>query len=158
VFGDFNQDDHTQRETISGSDIPLSASISTASTRDFAIAAGSSHNDHVYYFRHPDHVTCTLINPGTGLEALDSYGLEMRLMGQNGIETIAGGTNETSFGQVYLGDKADRNNGANARYVIAVESNGQNTLVSRPYDIRCTSGSGHTPGDTVRYQATVDHF
>jgi hypothetical protein len=152
------QDNHVVRDNTATSDIPLSASTTTASARAFQIAAGGSHNDHVYYFRHPDHVACTLINPATGLEALDSHGLEMRLMGPNGIEVIAGGSNETGFGDVYLGDKYERNNGANTRYIIAVENNGQNFAAVRSYRIHCTSGSGHTQGEIVRYQEPVDHF
>jgi hypothetical protein len=152
------QDNHVVRVNTVSADLPVSSSINTGASRAFEIGTNSSHNDHVYYFRHPDHVACTLINPATGVEALDSHGLEMRLMGQNGIESIAGGTNETSFGDVYLGDKHERGAGLNTRYIIAVENNGQNTGAVRPYRIRCTSGSGHTQGDIVRYQAPVDHF
>jgi len=64
---------------------------------------------------------------------------------------IAGGNDSAGFGEVYLGDKTDRNDGANARYSIQVESNGQNAGGERPYRLHCQSGSGHSLGDIVRY-------
>ena len=67
------------------------------------------------------------------------------------LTTIAGGNNILGFGEVYLGDKTDRNAGANTRYSIQVESNGQNEGEERPYRLHCQSSSGHSLGDIVRY-------
>jgi hypothetical protein len=110
------------------------------------------------YFRHPDWVQCEVIDPNTNQRALAGYGLEMRMMDQYGTGMVAGGAMSTGFGKIYLGDKADRNNGANTRYAIQVESNGSNEAASRPYKLHCQSGSGHTLGDLVRYQQPGNQF
>ena len=147
------QDDSVSRDSTVSSE-----AAHTGGARAFAIAAGASTNTHVVYFRHPDYVQCELIDPGTGVRALANYGLEMRLVDQYGTGVIAGGANSTGFGKVYLGDKADRNNGANTRYAIQVESNGSNEAANRPYRLHCQSGSGHTLGDLVRYQVAGHQF
>jgi hypothetical protein len=142
------QDNHVNRLT----------SINVDSVgRAFQIPAGVSANTHVMYFRHPDYVQCE-ITDGLGVRHLSSYGLEMRLVGPDGL-TIAGGNQQTGFSEVYLGDKTDRNGGSNTRYRIEVEDGEQNSGAVRSYYLRCQSGSGHTMGDIIRYQeANVGRF
>ena len=147
-----------QDETASRDSTVASEVAHNGGARAFAIAAGASTNTHVVYFKHPDYVQCELINPGTGLRAEAAYGLEMRMVDQYGTGVIAGGANSTGFGKVYLGDKADRNNGANTRYAIQVESNGSNEGANRPYRLHCQSGSGHPLGDLIRYQVAGHQF
>jgi hypothetical protein len=149
--GLYAQDDHVNRDILEGADI---------FNRAYTIPAGSqSANTHLMYFRHPDNVQCEIIDPATGVRATQAYGLEMRLVDQNNNPIPgAGGDNATGFGEVYLGDKTDRNGGANTRYTIEVESNTTNTAANKPYLLRCQSGSGHTMGDVVRYQEAIDRF
>jgi hypothetical protein len=118
--------------------------------------SASSANTHVMYFRHPDYVQCE-ITDGAGTRLPATYGLEMRLVGPDGL-TIAGGDGLTGFGKVYLGDKTDRNGGSNTRYRIEVEDGEQNSGALRSYRLHCQSGSGHTMGDIIRYQEAVDRF
>jgi hypothetical protein len=147
------QDDTVSRDSLVSAEVAQSGGA-----RSFAIPAGQFTNTHVVYFRHPDWVQCEIIDPNTNVRALPGYGLEMRLVNQYGTGVIAGGANSTGFGKLYLGDKADRNNGANTRYGIQVESNGSNEAANRPYKLHCQSGSGHTLGDLVRYQQPGNQF
>ena len=142
------QDDHVSRDSIVDADMIVPGEMQA---RQFTIPAGAFRNTHAIYFRHPDTVQCEIIEPVSGLRAANDYGLELRLMDQEGATVIAGGNDSTGFGKVYLGDKTDRNEGANTRYSIQVESNGQNDFGERPYSLRCQSGSGHSLGDIVRY-------
>ena len=143
------QDDHVSRETLVATDMI---------GRNFELAASaSSRNTHVIYFRHPDNVQCELINPATGVRALPAYGLEMRMLDQNG-QVLVGGQDVTGWADYYLGDKTDRNGGANTRYTIEVEDAETNSGAVRPYKLHCQSGSGHTLGDIIRYQESIDLF
>lgn len=142
------QDDHVSRDSMVDSDMIVPGDLQA---RQFNIPAGAFRNTHAIYFRHPDFVQCEIIEPVSGIRATADYGLELRLMDQDGMTVIAGGNNSAGFGEVYLGDKADRNDGANTRYSIQVESNGQNEFGDRPYMLHCQSGSGHSLGDIVRY-------
>ena len=92
------------------------------------------------------------------MRATNGYGLEMRMVANDGATVIAGGNNLQGWGKVYLGEKEDRNEGANSRYTIEVQSNGQNTGNARPYELHCQSGSGHTGGDILQYQQAVNRF
>lgn len=143
-----SQDNHVARETLVSTDI---------AQRNFEIGTGASSNTHVVYFRHPDYVQCELIDPANSNRTLAGYGLEMRMLDQDGV-IIAGGANVSGWAQLYLGDKTDRNGGSNTRYAIEVESNGQNTASLRPYKLHCQSGSGHTLGDLIRYKEAVNRF
>ncbi len=142
------QDNHVARETLNSIDMV---------GRNFAIGTGVSSNTHVVYFRHPDYVQCEIIDPATGVRALPGYGLEMRMLDTNGL-LVAGGNNSTGFGEVYLGDKTDRNSGANTRYRIEIEDSETNTGSTRPYKLHCQSGSGHSLGDIIRYQEAIGRF
>ena len=142
------QDNHVARETLVDAD-----SIG----RNFEIATGVSANTHVVYFRHPDYIQCELINPATGVRALTGHGLEIRMLDADGV-TVAGGQNITGWADVYLGDKTDRNDGANSRYTIEVEDNESNTGAVRSYQLHCRSGSGHTLGDLIRYKEVIGRF
>lgn len=141
-----SQDDSVNRNTTVGFDIRTSGETAG---RAFSIPASAASNTHVVYFRHPDYVQCEIIDPASGLRAADAYGLELRLLDQY-LNVLAGGNNITGFGKVYLGDKTDRNNGANARFTIEVESSEVNVAAIRPYRLHCQSGSGHTLGDIIR--------
>lgn len=123
----------------------------------FQIGAGNSANTHTTLFRHPDYVSCSLLNPADDTVLPASSGLEMRLLHMGNV--IAGGNNVTSFGEIYLGDKEDKDGGANSAYSIEVESNEQNTGAVRSYALYCQSGSGH-PGtySVVKYKEAIDRF
>ncbi|OGT59219.1 MAG: hypothetical protein A3E01_20580 [Gammaproteobacteria bacterium RIFCSPHIGHO2_12_FULL_63_22] len=138
--------------------------ISTDSLgRPFEIDAGASANTHLLYIRNPDSGFCMIIDPNTGVQALPSYGLEIRAIEGDTEDTTAGGNNSTvvpdaSAGQGnYFGDKAD-GDGNNSRAVLEVESNEQNTGVVRPYKLLCRSGSGMNLLDIIRYKDPVDRF
>jgi hypothetical protein len=131
----------------------------TATTRGFSIPKGNSRNVHAVYFRHPDVIGCSIWNGIVNAGATPGYGLEFRLLaridGGDDWEVVAGGDEIVSFNSVYLGDKTDRGGGRNTRYMLEVESNGQNTGVERPYLLDCRSGSGHTLGELVLSGAQV---
>ena len=148
------QDDHVSRDTTVAFDIKMTGDTTP---RAFSIpAAGTtpSANTHVVYFRHPDYAACEIIDPATNIRAVAAYGLEMRLRDQY-LNTLAGGANIQGFARIYLGDKTDRNNGANTRYTIEVESTTVNTAAVRPYKLHCQSGSGHTLGDIVKFNSAA---
>jgi hypothetical protein len=148
------QDDHVSRDTTVAYDIKMTGDTTP---RAFSIPASGTTtgaNTHVVYFRHPDYVACEIIDPATNVRALAAYGLEMRLRDQY-LNTLAGGVNIQGFSRIYLGDKTDRNNGANARYTIEVESTTVNTAAVRPYKLHCQSGSGHTLGDIVKFNTAA---
>ena len=141
------------------STVSVDVATSAGPGRAFAVLPGPlGINVHVMYFRHPDLVQCEVIDPGTGMRALPGYGLEMRLVDPDGATVLAGGNNVTGFGAVFLGDKTERNFGANSRYTIEVESNGSNTGATRNYGLHCQSGSGHTAADLIRYNDQTLRF
>ena len=142
------QDNHVARETLVDAD---------AVGRAFEIGTGASANTHVIYFRHPDYVQCEVINPSTGLRAVAGYGLEVRLLDPDGV-VVAGGDNITGWSDVFLGDKTERNGGANTRYTVEVEDSQVNTGAVRAYQLHCRSGSGHTLGDLIRYKESIGRF
>ena len=142
------QDNHVARETLVDAD---------AVGRAFEIGTGASANTHVIYFRHPDYVQCEVINPSTGLRAVAGYGLEVRLLDPDGV-VVAGGDNITGWSDVFLGDKTERNGGANTRYTVEVEDSQVNTGAVRAYQLQCRSGSGHTLGDLIRYKESIGRF
>ena len=146
------QDDHVSRDTTVGFDIKMTGDTTTA--RAFSIPASATANTHVVYFRHPDYVACEIIDPATNVRALAAYGLEIRMRDQY-LNNLAGGAGIQGFTRIYLGDKSDRNNGANARYTIEVESSSVNTAAVRPYKLHCQSGSGHTLGDIVKFNTAA---
>ena len=134
--------------------------------RPFAIPPGAYANTHLVYFRRPDTVKCELLSatypPGPVIDVpprlTPADGLEIRMVDALGA-VIAGGTGMTSTGQVYLGDKSNSIPSLDGRYLIEVESNGQNTAATRSYSLYCTSGSGNTGGlDLTRYQEPIDRF
>ena len=143
-----SQDNHVTRNTLTTVD---------SVGRTFTIAAGANANTHMVYFRHPDYVQCEVVDPTTNVRALAGYGLEIRMLDQDGL-VVAGGNNITGFPAIYLGDKTDRNGGSNTRYRIEVEDSGVNTGASRSYKLHCQSGSGHTLGDLIKYQVAGDLF
>jgi hypothetical protein len=108
------------------------------------------------YFHHPDWVQCALLD-FNGVQVDSSYGLEMRMIANDGLTVVAGGDGSVGWGDLYLGDKGDYNGGADGRYTIEVEGNGTGfgTLV---YRISCQSGSGSTLGEIIRYQEATDRF
>jgi hypothetical protein len=134
--------------------------------RKFEIPPGDFSNTHLLYFRRPDTVKCEVvsseyptgntIDPPARLTLAD--GLEIRMLDATGA-VIAGGSGMTSTGQIYLGDRAGSLAEVDGRYLVEVESNGQNTAATRAYSLYCTSGSGNTGGfDLVRYQEPVNRF
>ena len=123
----------------------------------FQINSGNNANTHVTFFRHPDYVQCAILDANTFNPLPVSYGLEMRLLDRDG-NVVAGGNNITQFGEVYLGDKNQRDFGANTMYSIEVES----AVISgsvRPYALYCQSDSGHPAWyNIVKYEEPVDRF
>ncbi len=150
------QDDSVSRDSVAFQDLFLSGDVSP---RQFDIPAGAFSNTHVIYFRHPDRIQCELVNPATDVRLTPDDSLEMRLLDGQG-NLVAGGNNVIGFSEIYLGDKTDRNFGANGRYSIEVESSGAGLNVNqlRNYGIHCQSGSGHSVADIVRYHEPVTRF
>jgi hypothetical protein len=134
--------------------------------RPFAIPPGAYSNTHLVYFRRPDTVKCELTSatyPGPTIDQppvrlTPADGLEIRMLDASGA-VVGGGSGMTSTGQLYLGDKSNALASLDGRYLVEVESNGQNTAATRSYSLYCTSGSGNTGGlDLTRYQEAVDRF
>lgn len=144
------QDDSAVRNLEVDTDVRLGSAPGQASARSFAIPPGATSNAHVFYFRHPDYVSCALRDPLSGVELQAEHGLEMRLVASDGTTVLAGGNGTTQFSNFYLGDKRTRDDGANTRYVLEVESNETNTGANRPYRLSCRSGSGQGLGELVR--------
>ncbi|OGT59800.1 MAG: hypothetical protein A3E01_14665 [Gammaproteobacteria bacterium RIFCSPHIGHO2_12_FULL_63_22] len=145
----FGQDDGALRESLVGTDIRMPTGPGMSASRPFVIPVGETGNTHVMYFRHPDWVACDIINAATGVRALRTYGLELRLVASDGLTVLAGGNDVEGFAPIYLGDKGDRDNGANTRYTLQVESNENNIGSARPYQVFCRSGSGHSLGELL---------
>ena len=101
---------------------------------------------------------CEVIDPATGVRALSGYGLEMRMVASDGVTVVAGGNASTGWGETYLGDKTDRDNGVNSRYTIEVENSSGNLGPDLPYRLHCQSGSGHTVGEMVEYGVADEDF
>jgi hypothetical protein len=144
-----SQDWTATRNFVPDSDFKFSGE---ADVRLFHVPAGSTRNVHSIYFRHPDVIDCSVINPSTLEDASPSYGLEMRLLAQvtgGDWQVIAGGDGVVGFTGLYLGDKSQRGFGFNTRYMLEIESNGQNEVADRPYLLSCRSGSGSTMAEMV---------
>jgi hypothetical protein len=142
-------------------DARVSSGVSSSYTNGYfrILPGGPRLNTHVMYFRHPDYVQCELVNPATGVRALPGYGLEMRLLANDGSTVLAGGSDQTGFGKVYLGDRKQQNGGYHTRYTIDVETTGANAGENAtPYELRCQSGSGHSLGDLIVDNVAEDLF
>lgn len=127
------QDDHAFRA--------LTESVDALGNAFTLGAFPNSRNRHVVNFKHPDTVTCSIgrIDGGNVTD------LEMRLVAPDGTTVVAGGNATQSFASTYLGPKGGRNNGANGRWFIDVESaTGGSTADGAQYSITCASGSGHS--------------
>ena len=150
------QDNDKIRNAVVSGDYMFSGEVAP---RKFTIPAGATRNVHTFYFQHPDVISCEIRNANTNALALSSYGLEMRLLGvpsgSSGWQVLAGGNDVISFSNFYLGDKIDQGNGSSTRYLLEVESNGQNEGAERLYKLRCQSGSGHTFGEIALSGAPV---
>ena len=146
-------DETALRSTLDAAELPLPGQAA----RSFVLPAGEFQNTHVYYFHHPDTIDCTLRAPNFHEPLPGTAGVEMRLLDEQG-NMIAGGNGVVWLGGLQLGDKMARGNGANARYFLQVERSGDNAGAPVAYEIGCDSGSGHTPGDLVRYQVPLDQF
>ena len=131
-------------------------SLPGESARPFSLPPGDFQDTHVFYFRHPDTVSCEL-RSAIDQPATYSNGMEMRLLDETG-NVLAGGSGESRFYGLFLGDKEQRGGGANTRYYLQVERNGELASTTLDYGIVCTSGSGHTPGDLVRRLTPIDQF
>lgn len=133
--------------------------------RPFEIPAGAAGNTHLVYFRAPDRVKCELLSatygstPDPPERLTPAAGLELRMLDSQGL-VIAGGSGTTTTGEIFLGERgAITSARMDGRYLVEVESNGQNTAAVRPYSLYCTSGSGNSGGlDLIRYQEAVDRF
>jgi len=150
------QDDEVSRDSVVSEDVLFSGLVTP---RQFDLPGGAFSNTHVIYFRHPDRIQCELVDPLTKARLSADDAMEMRVLDSNG-NLVAGGDGVIGFGEVYLGDKTDRNSGANGRYTIEVEGTGTGlrTNTQRAYGIHCQSGSGHTVADMVRYHDAVTRF
>lgn len=127
--------------------LPLSKSLrfSDDSEDYFALAPGQAANAHLFFFKHPDIVSCSLFYGGQDLE------IRLRAPPATGEqwETVAGGNDVSVFIGVYLGDKPARGQGANVPYLLEVERRGPVTDAWVTYSLICFSGSGHTGGQKV---------
>jgi hypothetical protein len=143
------------------------ANPGTAGSQPFAITVGEGQqNTHVFYFRHPDWISCELlggpVGPGSNERLLPESGLEMRLLSwdaSTGWTAIVGGAGVTGWDRVYLGDKRERGEGLNTEYLLQVEDNtAMGALGSVDYGLRCLSGSGHSRGEMILYQRAANDF
>ncbi|MCX7042101.1 MAG: hypothetical protein NT117_05345 [Gammaproteobacteria bacterium] len=139
------QDDVAARNSTAFTDMYLPAD---GMEKPYVLTSGTTRNVHVAYFRHPDWISCELINPSTNVRATAGYGLELRLFDASGSQ-MAGGPGVTGFSGLYLGDKRARNNTASTRYSLEVRGDGS-LFTDHAYGLHCRSGSGHTLGDQVR--------
>jgi hypothetical protein len=158
VTGIAAQDSHVDRETLSFADMPATGGVTGRAHA--IVAASGQQNSHVMYFRHPDWVSCELIDPATHARPGANFGLELRLLAldQAGANVLAGGDNATGWSRIYLGDKREHG-GENTRYLIQVEDNGSPGPVgSVAYGLHCESGSGHTSGDVISFQRAANEF
>jgi hypothetical protein len=139
---------------------PRDMMVGNDGIRDFTIPPGGYNNVHVISYHSNDYGQCELINGNTNQPAVAAYGLEIRAMDAGGVTTAGGNDSvvvpDPSKGNtLYFGDKDD--SPANGRVLLQVESNGQNVFASRPYKLRCRSGSGMSIPCIVKYQqATLD--
>lgn len=140
------------------------ANPGTAGSQPFSITVGlGQQNTHVFYFRHPDWISCELVGgPGNVTRLVPEDGLEMRLLAWDattGWTAIAGGAGVTGWDRFYLGDKRERGEGFNTEYLLQVEDNtAMGALGSVDYGLRCLSGSGHTRGEMILYQRAANDF
>ncbi|CAN5347747.1 hypothetical protein BH11PSE14_BH11PSE14_09030 [soil metagenome] len=150
------QDDQVSRDSVASEDVLFSGLVTP---RQFDLPGGLFSNTHVIYFRHPDRIQCELVDPNTSVRLTADDSMEMRVLDAAG-NLVAGGDGVIGFAEVYLGDKTDRNFGANGRYTIEVEGTGTGlrSNMQRAYGIHCQSGSGHTVADMVRYHDAVTRF
>ena len=124
--------------------------------------ASFQQNTHVFYFRHPDWVSCEIVDRSTYARMSPAKGLEMRLLAwdTNQFTPLAGGPGITGFDRIYLGDKRQRAEGFNTEYLLQVENNiavAESAEVI-DYALRCWSGSGHTRGDMITYRRNANDF
>lgn len=145
-FGRGSNDLSTSRELYSTTD---------GLGRIFEIDAGSSANTHVVYFKAPDTVQCRLLTAAGS--SIPTPGLEMRLLNAKG-DLVGGGDGATSTGEIFTGDKSEYYNGLVQRFYVEVESDEVDTGSIRPYGLYCSSGSGNTLPDLIRYKEAVDRF
>ena len=144
------QDQLALRASEVDGDIPLPTGVGAMSARPFSIAPGASSNSHLIHFRHPDLIGCDIVDSATGVRAPMTNRLVHRLLAEDGMTVLAGGNGITGFDNLYLGDKQSQGGGANTRYLLEVESAETNLASTRPYRLRCASGSGHTRAELVR--------
>jgi hypothetical protein len=109
----------------------------------------NNRNRHIYWFKHPDWVQCS-VNRTNGATAA----LEMRLVANDAITPIAGGNNTQSFGKVFLGTKSTRGGGQNTFYYIEVEGADAGSS-GATYEINCQAGSGIVGGEIVTRDLTT---
>ena len=117
--------------------------------RPFLIPAGQISNQHTIFFHHPDSVQCELINPATGLRFAPNNGISLWMRTAKpgplywSFPIIAGGNGITGFGEIYLGDKSEQNQGRETRYWLDVDIVNP-VAQDTPYYLHCRSGSGHS--------------
>ena len=140
------QDDHVNRHTTLRREMQMPGE---EAAQAFTIAPGMNSNTHLFYFRHPDEVGCEIADPVSHDPVPADYGLELRLIGPDGSTVLAGGNGIMAFEDLFLGDKTERNSGANGRYTLEVESD-TDSVTPRTYALHCHSGSGHSLGDVIR--------
>ena len=153
-FGPAAYDGHVMR---------VSLTYSNAGGPIFSLGTASfQQNTHVFYFRHPDWVSCEIVDPSTYARMSPERGLEMRLLAwdTNKFTPLAGGPVITGFDRIYLGDKRQRAEGFNTEYLLQVENYlaAPGSQVDIDYALRCWSGSGHTRGDMITYRRDANDF
>lgn len=153
-FGPAAYDGHVMR---------VSLTFANAGGPGFSLGLASfQQNTHVYYFRHPDWVSCEIVDRSTYARMSPEKGLEMRLLAwdTNQFTPLAGGPGITGFDRIYLGDKRQRAEGFNTEYLLQVENNiaVAESAEEIPYALRCWSGSGHTRGDMITYRRNANDF
>jgi hypothetical protein len=107
---------------------------------------------HVAYFQHPDRIVCSVRftpNPDAPFSDLG----QVRLIDPDGF-VAAGGPHAQSF-TLNLGEKSQRHNGRNGRWLIevgpdrTVKAGGNGGPIFTDYSLSCSSGNGHTQLDVA---------
>lgn len=112
-----------------------------------SLTSYGSQDIHGIHLRNPDWVSCSVGGANTA-------NLEMRLKRPDGT-VVAGGSDTTSFGEVYIGERDAVVGGVNGLWTIEVGTRGTGTL-PLSYSISCTNGNGtHRP---LKLGTSVDNF
>ncbi len=104
-------------------------------------------NTHVVYFKHPDVVHCGVYDPATAGDPSPALltTMEVRLRDPEG-NAIAGGANQSSFANLYTGDKGEHGDpfakGLDGKWLLDVQTRAGQPPGAYNYALICLTGSG----------------